>query len=107
MNLTIEYSLKVTIKRALEDCKDQDWMQSNGAKLALEREVLHVLRRLDGDADCEVTEHRIVDDDGEPIELSERTLYETGLCCLRAHAMMNTKMPWTCDCPCHKQAVGE
>ena len=103
--MDIEYSLKVTIKRAIVDCSEQDWKQSNAAKMCLEREVLHALRKLEGDCECKVTEHRILDDDGEPIELSKRTLYETGLCCLLAHAAnIGSNIPWTCDCACHKRA---
>lgn len=33
--------------------------------------------------------------------MSERSLMDSGLCCMARHA--NAIPPWTCDCPCHKQ----
>jgi hypothetical protein len=59
--MDILYTLSVTITRPVrlydhDDTLQQtaDWMVSHTAKRELEREVLRVLRKLDGDCDCEV-----------------------------------------------------
>ncbi len=63
----VEYTISLTIKRAL-DPRDLDEaftieehaaaMRESKAKRELEREVLHALRKLDGDCDAEVMETR-------------------------------------------------
>lgn len=57
----IVYTLSLTVTRAVEpydfDTTSADmaaWMLSAEAKRELEREVLHALRKLDGDCDIEV-----------------------------------------------------
>lgn len=57
---TIEYTLTLTVKRAIRPDTDEtvnetaSWMASAEAKRELEREVLKALRKLDGDCDVEV-----------------------------------------------------
>ncbi len=62
----VEYTLSVTIKRAINGDYDPDFtveehaqaMREPKANRELEREVLKALRKLDGDCDAEVMETR-------------------------------------------------
>lgn len=74
--MTITYTLSLTVTRAvgdgsepLETLKDIALeMASAGEKRELEREVLLMLRRLDGDCDIEVMSHEITIEDTDTPE---------------------------------------
>lgn len=68
-DLAMTYTLSLTVTRpirlydhegTIEDVAD--WMAGRTAKRELEKEVLQALRKLDGDCDCEVLEHAILDE---------------------------------------------
>ena len=78
MAATIEYTLTLTVTRAIvpydtEDTIENtaDWMQSAEAKRELEREVLKALRKLDGDCDVEVIDLAISGLEVNPREVGD------------------------------------
>ena len=63
---TVEYTVTVTVTRPVRYDREapmaeqEAWSVSADAKRELEREVLHALRKLDGDCDCEVIDANIL-----------------------------------------------
>ncbi len=60
----VRYTLTVYVDRPIDADENAEDYVSSGAKIALEKEFMHVLRRLDGDCDCEVMDAEILAEGG-------------------------------------------